>query len=215
MSAVLSFMENLNQVKMFMLKCLWVSLSILRMGPEKSFNWREPFMDFVKVFKHFGSISLKSSKPVKWNNSNLIPVSLLEPKWFVLSMLTTSSFGVKTQRISIAQQCKCVSLVLTLTGWQRHRVSWSHVGTVPRNRFSWNEANWTDQTSYQSTWIGWWTSQLHSIWIQTVGQEYQWWSSKWGFQLQQCSGYASVSIWTHPPWYHFCCQLLCLIHGLS
>ncbi len=38
-----------------------------------------------------------------------------------------------------------------------------------------HEANWTDQMSYQSTWIGRWTSQrkVHPIRIQTIGQEYQ------------------------------------------
>jgi hypothetical protein len=45
-------------------------------GLEKSSNWRKPFMDFVKVLEHFGNISLKSSKPVDWNNPNLIPVFL-------------------------------------------------------------------------------------------------------------------------------------------
>jgi hypothetical protein len=30
----------------------------------------------------------------------------------------------------------------------------SHVGTRPRNRFAQNEANRTDQASYQSTWFG-------------------------------------------------------------
>jgi hypothetical protein len=33
-------------------------------------------MDFVKVLEHIGRISLKSSKPVDWNNPNLIPVSV-------------------------------------------------------------------------------------------------------------------------------------------
>ncbi len=41
---------------------------------------KKPFMDFVKVLEHFGNISMKSLKPVDWNNPNLIPVSLLEPK---------------------------------------------------------------------------------------------------------------------------------------
>jgi hypothetical protein len=82
-----------------------------------------------------------------------------------------------------------------------------------RNRSAWNEANQTDELSYWSTWIRFWTCQrqAHSIRIQTVGQESQRWSRQWGFQLQQCSGYALVSIWTHPPWYHFCCLLLCSI----
>ena len=86
MTFVLSFMEIVNQVRMFMLKCLWVSHSKLWMGPEWSSRWRRPFMDFVKVHEHFGSILPKGSKPVDWNNPGLILVSLYEPKWFDLSL---------------------------------------------------------------------------------------------------------------------------------
>ncbi len=41
------------------------------------------------------------------------------PKWFVLSKLTTSSFGTQIQWISIVQQYNCVSLALTLK-WKKH-----------------------------------------------------------------------------------------------
>ncbi len=75
-------------------------------------------------------------KACELEQSKFDPVSLLEPKGFVLSMLRTSSFGVKTQRISIAQQCNCVSLVSTLNRKTRCRVSWSHIGMGPRNRFA-------------------------------------------------------------------------------
>ena len=74
------------ELRMFMLKCLWVSHSKLWMWPEWSSSWRRLFMDFVKVHEHSGSILQKGSKPVDWNNPGLIHVSLYEPKWFVLSL---------------------------------------------------------------------------------------------------------------------------------
>ena len=115
MSFVLSFMEILNQVRMFMLKCLWVSHSKLWMGPEWCSSWRRPFMDFVKVHEHFGSILPKGSQSLWIGKSRLNPCLLVWTKviWFV-SLLMTSSFGTKIQWISMAQQCYCMSLASTL-----------------------------------------------------------------------------------------------------
>ena len=172
MSLVLFIMEILNQVRMFMLQCLWVSYSKLWMWPEWSSSWRRPLMDFVRVHEHFGSILPKGSKPVDWNNSGLIHVSLYEPKWFVLSL--RHRHHLLEQGYSGYQWLSNVIAWAWRRPWKgrwRRKVSWSHIGMGPRNRFAWNEANWTDHMSNKSTWIRWWNCQrkIQSIWIQTIG----------------------------------------------
>jgi hypothetical protein len=57
-----------------------------KMEPGRFSNWTRPYMNFGRALEHFWKYIARSSKPVDWNNPNLIPVSLLEPRWYVLSM---------------------------------------------------------------------------------------------------------------------------------
>ncbi len=56
MLPVLSFMENLNQVKMFMLKCLWASLSVQRWNQEGFLTEQDPKWTLAEPSSIFGNI---------------------------------------------------------------------------------------------------------------------------------------------------------------
>ncbi len=57
-----------------------------KMEPGRFSNWTKPYMNFGRALEHFWKYIARSLKPVDWNNPNLIPVFLLEPRWYVLSM---------------------------------------------------------------------------------------------------------------------------------
>jgi hypothetical protein len=51
-----------------------------KMEPGRFSNCTRPYMNFGRALEHFWKCIARSSKPVDWNNPNLIPVSLLKPR---------------------------------------------------------------------------------------------------------------------------------------
>ncbi len=156
---------------MFMLKCLWSSLSMQRWNQEGSLTVQDPTWTLAEPSSIFGNV-LPEARSLWIGTIQIWSLSLCWNQGDLCCPCKTSSFGAKTHWRSIAQQYICGSLVLTLNRKMTPLGSWNHVGMWSRNKSAWNEANQSDELSYWSTWIKFWTCQrqAHSIRIQTVGQ---------------------------------------------
>jgi hypothetical protein len=72
----------------------------LKNGIKKCLQLKKTLYGLWKRPRAFWNTLPKNSKHVDWNNSNLIPVFLLEQRLFVLFTLMTLSSGVKTHIVN-------------------------------------------------------------------------------------------------------------------
>jgi hypothetical protein len=105
-------------------------------GTRKVFKLKKTFFGLHQSPQAFWKYITEKLEACGLEQSKFDPCLFVGTKVILVIYVDNIIFGVKTQRISIAQQCNCVSLVLTLNRKAMPGVSSSHVGMEPRNRFA-------------------------------------------------------------------------------